>query len=322
MSTAGSTGGGMDMSTGGGGQSTGAAASFSGSSQSSTGSGASSTGTFTSSAGSTGSVKLNWPEGWRDQIAGGDQKILARLGRFATPEDMWRSYTALEARMSSGELKGAKPKDANPEALAAWRKENGIPEKPADYDLKFDNGLVIGEEDKPVIDAFLEVAHKNDLPPAAVKEAVAWYYQTAEKQTEERAAADLKVAQEATDALRAEYGAEYRPNINAMNGLLDMAPAGLKDKLLHGRLADGTPIGSSVEAIKWLVGLAREANPAGTVVPAGTANQAQAIEAEIAKYESMLGNRNSVYWKGDKAQWHQNRYQELVAAKQKLEARK
>lgn len=322
MSTMGSTG---SADAGSGGQSTGGMAStgggFSGSSMSSTGAG-DSTGTYTSSGGSTGSVSFKWGDGWREAIAGSDAKILQRLGRFATPEDMWKSYTALEARMSSGELKTAKPKDATPEALAQWRKDNGIPEKPGDYDLKFDNGLVIGEEDKPVIDAFLEVAHKNDLPPSAVKEAVAWYYQTAEKQTEERAAKDTEAAQKAVDALRAEYGNEYRPNLNAMQSLLDLAPAGLKDKLLHGRLADGTPVGSSVDAIKWLVGLARQVNPVGTVVPAGTANPGQAIEAEISKYESMLGNRNSEYWKGDKAAWHQNRYKELIEAKQAMAARK
>ena len=322
MSTMGSTGAGD--SGGAGGQSTGGGQASTGAGFSSTGSGASSSGTggstFTSSAGSTASVAFKWGDGWRDQIAGGDAKILQRLGRFATPEDMWRSYTALEARMSSGEIKSGKPKDATPEQLTQWRKENGIPEKPADYDLKFDNGLVIGEEDKPVIDAFIEVAHKNDLPPSAVKEAVAWYYAAAEKQTEDRAAADLKAAQETTDTLRAKFGNEYRPNINAMHSLLDLAPAGLKDSLLHGRLADGTPIGSAPAAIEWLVGLARQLNPVGTVVPAGTVNPGQAIEAEISKYESMLGNRNSEYWKGDKAQWHQNRYKELIEAKTAMTA--
>lgn len=279
-------------------------------------------GTTQATTSTTTADGFKWGDGWRDALAKGDEKVRARLERFATPDDIWKMNTELEKKMSSGALKTARPKDDNPEALTAWRKENGIPEKPDGYELKFDNGLVIGEEDKPVIDAFLAVAHKNDLPPSAVKDAVAWYYETAEKQTDARAEQDLKLAREAADALRTTFGTDYRPNMNAMQSFLDLAPAGLKDKLLHGRLADGTPVGSSPEAIQWLVSLARQINPVGTVVPAGTVNPGQHLEAEIAKYESMLGNRNSEYWKGDKAQWHQNRYLELTAAKQQMATRK
>ena len=320
MSTMGSTGGGEPASTGAAAASTGQSMGSTGS-QGSTGTGQQGS-TFTASAGSTGSIAFKWGDGWREAVAKGDEKMLARLGRFNSPEDMWRSYTALEARMSSGELKSALKEGATDAEKAQWRKENGIPEKPTDYDLKLSDGTVIGEEDMPTVGKFLEAAHANNLTPAQVKSTLDWYYGMAKTQTDEQATKDTELARATQDELRGKWGNEYRPNINAVHGLLDQAPAGLKDLLLNGRLADGTPIGSSVAGLEWLAQMARIVNPAGTVVPAGTTNIGQAISAELDKLTKMMGNRNSEYWKGPNAEKNQARYRELVDAQTRQAARK
>lgn len=319
-----STGGGGDASTGGGSDQQQQQGSTGDASQSSTG------GSQSSSASSTGSAagSFKWGDGWREQVAAGDAKVLQRLGRFNSPEDMWRSYTALEGRMSSGEMKPALKADATDIEKAEWRKANGIPDKPEGYDLKFDNGFVIGAEDKPTVDKFLAVAHANNMVPAQVKEAVAWYFAEQAAQTDARALQDTKIAQESQDALRNKWSTEFRPNMNAFHGLLDAAPAGLKEQLLHGRLADGTPIGSSVQAIEWIAGMARELNPASTVVPGAGANVGQAITGELDKLTAMMGNRNSEYWRSrtpaekEKSDALQARYRELVDAQNKMAARK
>ena len=326
MSTMGSTGGGAPNSTGAP-ASTDAPAGTSASSSASSTAGVASTmgssgqgSTFTATAGSTGSINFKWGDGWREAIAAGDPKVLQRLGRFNSPEDMWRSYTALEARMSSGEFKTALKADATDAEKAAWRKDNGIPEEAKGYDLKFDDGTVIGEEDMPVVGKFLEIAHKNNLSNAQVKDTLAWYYTMAEAQTEERATQDTAIAREAQDKLRDKWGTDYRPNINSVHSLLDGAPAGLKDLILNGRLADGTPIGSSVSALEWLANMSRQLNPAGTVVPAGTVNVGQAITSELEKLTKMMGNRNSEYWKGPKAAQNQARFLELTEANNRMAA--
>ena len=319
MSTMGSTGGAAaPASTGAAAPaSTGAAPASTGASQGSTGQQGS---TYTATAGSTGAVAFKWGDGWREAVAKGDDKMLARLGRFGSPEDMWRSYTALEARMSSGELKSALKPDATEAEKTAWRKENGIPEKPTEYDLKFADGTVIGEEDMPVVGKFLEIAHKNNLTPTQVKDTLAWYYTMAESQTEEQATKDTEVARKSHDELRGKWGNDYRPNINSVHSLLDQAPAGFKDLFLNGRLADGTPIGSSVPGLEWLAQLSRIVNPAGTVVPAGTTNIGQAIGAELEKLTKMMGNRNSEYWKGANAEKNQARFRELTEAQNRQAA--
>ena len=262
-----------------------------------------------------------WPDQWRQQMAGDDAKALKQLERYESPAAIWKKARALEQRLSSGELRSALPKDANEEQVKAWRAENGIPEAPEKYDLTFPDGLVIGEEDKPAIDDFLKAAHKANYSPDQVKESVRWYYDFQERQTEVRAQADERIKQESEDALRGEWGQDYRGNLQRVHNLLDAAPGGLKEQLLNGRLADGTPIGSSPDALRWIVQVARELNPTGVIAPNAGGNVGQAIDDEIAKFEKMMGDRTSDYWKGPMADKNQARLRDLYASRERSKAR-
>ncbi len=262
-----------------------------------------------------------WPDQWRQQMAGDDAKALKQLERYESPAAIWKKARALEQRLSSGELRSTLPNDANEEQVKAWRAENGIPEAPEKYDLTFPDGLVIGEEDKPAIDDFLKAAHKANYSPDQVKESVRWYYDFQERQTEVRAQADERIKQESEDALRGEWGQDYRGNLQRVHNLLDAAPGGLKEQLLNGRLADGTPIGSSPDALRWIVQVARELNPTGVIAPNAGGNVGQAIDDEIAKFEKMMGDRTSDYWKGPMADKNQARLRDLYAARERSKAR-
>ncbi|HET7409683.1 MAG TPA: hypothetical protein VFJ13_05740, partial [Paracoccaceae bacterium] len=185
----------------------------------------------------------DWPEDWRQRLAGDDKKALKRLERLGSPKDVMTAYRALERKVSSGELKTGLKEDATPEEVASWRRENGIPEKPEDYDTTLPDGLVIGEDDKPLVGEFLTAMHAKNAHPETVKAALAAYYRIAETQQAAQIEADRGFRREAEDALRAEWGPEYRPNVNAMGNFLDGAPAGLKERLLGARLADGKLLG-------------------------------------------------------------------------------
>lgn len=259
-----------------------------------------------------------WGDDWRQRMAGEDPNEQKRLDRFNSPADVFRSYREIEKRLSSGELKSSLKTGATPEEVKAWRAENGIPETPEGYKLELKNGLVVGETDKPLVEAFLKSAHAQNLSNAQASAAVEWYFGTVQAQTEARVNADKQIALKAQDELRAEWGAEYRANINAATSLLDGAPAGLKDQFMRGRLADGTPIGSSVAALQWLAQIARELNPAATVVPGAGANTAGAIDSEIEGLEKKMKDRGSDYWKGPNAEKNQARYRELVSARERM----
>lgn len=257
-------------------------------------------------------VKATWPEDWRDQMANGDEKVRKQLDRFASPKDVTNAWRAMQTKLSSGELKSTLPKDAKPEDVAKWRAENGIPEKHTDY--KMPEGVVVGDADKPLIDLFLQEMHGKNASPEMVQTAVASYYKIQEQQAAAIAEADVAHKDEMENTLRAEWGPEYRSNVNAVVSMLSTAPGGIKDKILSARMADGRAITNDPDVLRWLASTARELNPVATVVPAG-GDQMGAINDEIGALEKLMGNRSSEYWKGPNADKNQARYRQLVEAR-------
>lgn len=271
-----------------------------------------------------------WPTDWRQQFSAGDEKSVKQLERYASPADVWRKARALEQRLSSGELKSAVPypDQGTPEQQVSWRAENGIPDAPDKYQINLGEGVVIGEADKPLIDDFLKSAHASNTPPAVANATVKWYFDFAERQKEERYNKDQEAKNTFDDTMRGEWGNEFRPNLNSVHALLDMAPEGVKDKFLEGRLSDGTPIGSDPDTLRWLASLSRQLNPVTTIVPGAGANIPQAIDDELSQISTKMGDRGSDYYKGDQITkdgmtgtktWH--RYQELLRAKEQHKGR-
>lgn len=257
-----------------------------------------------------------WPDDWRSQLADGDEKTLKKLERYTSPKEVAKALRAAEQRISSGELKPVLPKDAKPEEIAQWRKDNGIPEKPEEYDLKFDNGLVIGEEDKPAVSEFVKAMHGTNATPEQVKAGLGAYLQWREQEVQRIAETDAEEKAATEDALRAEWGGEYRRNLAAINGLLDGAPSGVKEALMGAR-AGRSAVFNNPQVVGWFAQLAREINPAATVVP-GASNPGSAINDEISQIEALMGDRSSKYWKGPEAEKIQQRYRDLVSTRDKL----
>lgn len=333
MSTAASTGGGGGtvQSTGGGGlQSTGG-------SVQSTGGGGNVRHAMNSTASSTGGAAGPWGENWRETMAGGDAQELARLGRFSAPNDIYRSFRELENKLHGGLLKHTLRKDASEDEIKAWRVDAGIPPEAKAYweHMKFDDGLVIGDEDKPMFEQFFAAAHKGNYTPAQVKEAVRFYYDIEEKRSAEQDEKDLATARATQDKLRAAWpGANYRANMNALDSLLVMLPpikmadgtqVAAKDVLMQARMPDGTPVGSSPELLQGFVYLATQLNPAATVVPAGTGDIGKSISDELASIKKEMRNRSGDYYKGEKVTVNgvsdtkmAHRYRELLTAQEAM----
>lgn len=262
---------------------------------------------------------------WRIRMAGGDEKELKKLSRYASEADVYKAYRELEKKKSSGELKAALPKGATDEQIAEWRKDNGIPEAPDKYDLSFDNGLVIGEQDKPFIDEFVGKMHGENATPAQVKAAIASYYEMIGRQQQARAEADADFEANAREALREEWGGDYKRNIGAVDGFLGSLSEEVREKLANSRTPSGELIGNDPDIIKWLAATAYEINPAATLMPSSINNPGAAISDEISSIEKMVGDKGSEYWNGPKDSTGntkmQIRYAELLAARDKIAAR-
>jgi hypothetical protein len=240
------------------------------------------------------------------------------LARYSSEESVIDALLAAQNKIASGSLKSALPEKPTPQELADWRTENGIPATAEEYDTTLPDGMVVGEFDKPVVDAFTKKAHELNLPPAAVKETLAWYFKNQEQQAIELRSADLATSAATTAELREKWGSEYPLNINLVDGFLSTAPAGLKEQLNGARLADGTPLMADSKALIWLADLARAANPTATIIPGAGMTTLQTVEGELENITKLMADRESDYWKGPKAEGMQARYRTLVETKNKI----
>jgi hypothetical protein len=253
--------------------------------------------------------------GLRDKYAAGDDKKLAKLSRYATPDAALDALLGLQHRISAGEMRSTLPKNATAEQVATWRTENGIPESFDKYDVKLKDGSTISAEDKPIIDDLLKTLHGTNVSTQQANAAVDWYYEQSRKASEDRVAKDAEFAKTSQDALRAEWGNEYRLNINMVNGLISTAPAAVRELIEGARLGNGDPFMAHPDAMKWLVGLSREINPVTTVIPNAGANMANAVEDEIKSIEKVMATDRKAYNADDKMQ---ARLRDLYDARDKL----
>lgn len=255
---------------------------------------------------------------WRTHWAGGDDKLLKLAGRYASPKALLEGTAALRAKLSSGKVIEPLGEDATDEEKAAYRKAMDIPEAPAAYLEKLPDGLVIGDDDRPIVDQFAERLHAKNAPTAVVHEALQAYYDIVDEQNAAEIEARELAKKSCEDTLRSEWETpgEYRRNENILQNYVGALPEAVRDAFDKGVGPDGVPLGYNPEIRKWLVARALEENPVATVVPGAGANQASAIADEIKELETFMAkNRNA--WFKDEAK--QARYQQLITAQEKLQ---
>lgn len=248
-------------------------------------------------------------------------KTLERLG---SPDDLWKQNKSLRQKLSSGEYVRKLAPDATPEQIREWRTENQLPENAEGYlaGLKLPNGMVLGEADKPIAQSFAEnLGVKKNWSQDQVNDAVTWYYEEQDRQAAAREEADGSFKQQSEDALRSEWGNDYRRNVTAVNNMFAGWPKGLAASLLAARDENGRKLGDNPAFVKQLFSIANDLDPAATLVPANAGQSGQAVETRMAELKKMMGDRKSAYWKGPQSAALQEEYRKLVDASARMKAR-
>lgn len=231
----------------------------------------------------------------------------------------------MQLQISAGELKSpAKPLPANAtdEQVAAWRKEQGLPEKAADYvsNLKLAAGVVPGEADKPLLDAVAAMAHKGNYSQQTVNDFVGMYYNLQNQMGAQRVEADQDLRINSQQQLIEQMGPDFKRNMVALESFWNEQPKGMVDTVLGARTADGRIIGDLPEVTSWLANLARELNPAAAVLPAGTDGTPASVQARMSEIESKMyvdGKPNPEYFGGPM----EKEYRELIDAQERVSKR-
>lgn len=265
-------------------------------------------------------VPQDFPDDWRQKLAGEDKKALKTLERFASVSDLWGALKAATAKLDSGAYIRRPATRATPEELAAFNKAIGVPEDAGEYieKLKLSNDRVLGDDDKPVLESFAKAIHQAGATPQMFNAATDWWfdYQQAVQEAQLESDADFRVQSEAV--LKQELGGDYRRTVGAIPTLFSNTPSEVQDLLLNGRTADGKLLGNHPEVVKWLASVASELYPAASMhMPDGDA--AKGIDNEIAEIEQYMHTNRAAYFKDEK---RQARYRELLAVREAISARR
>ena len=265
-------------------------------------------------------VAPDWPDDWREKMAGTDEKFLKRLQRMKSPLDVAQWGKSAEKQWKQGADPDPFPAEGTDEEKGTWRKTHGVPDKPEEYikDFSLPDGLVIGEADKPYVDEFLKAAHGENRSPDVVRSDLEFYFRMRDRQIQDLMARDEQNKETAAETLKAEYGADFKKYLGAAYNLLETAPEGVLEAVLGARKSDGTRLGDDIQVNRWLAQIALEINPAATVVPGSGAGSLVSIDTEINEIEQLMKTDREAYWSNPSKQ---ARYRELTDAKERLQKR-
>lgn len=245
-----------------------------------------------------GAPPPNWPEDWRQKLAGEDKAYLKTLERFPDPTALAKSYRELSQKLGSREIVPTLKPDATEAETKEYRKAVGLPETPDAYQVKLPDGVVLGDDDKAVINDFKAVAHTANMTEAQLSSMVGKYYEFIDAKNLQQYEQDKEAEAVASAALRQEWGTTFTPEVkNLKTFMATQFGQQLGNEIGMARLPDGRLLGNITEYVQKMAEIARTIQPFGTLVPAGSGDAVKAGEARIAEIEKYMRDNNEGYRK-------------------------
>lgn len=192
----------------------------------------------------------------RGQLTGGDESMEKVIGRYRSLDAFGKAFMAQRQKLSERAEPSIPQLGENPteEQVAAYREAMGIPDSLDDYAVTFGEGFEGAAGDDDVLGNFKEHMHNRNVPPAAAQAAVEWYQQLVETDRQQKNENAGIVHEEASDALRAEWGREFEGNQNAIKSYLNEAlGADEANGLREMRMEDGSYLMDNPQLLRLLV---------------------------------------------------------------------
>ena len=225
------------------------------------------------------------------------------MERFDSPAAFGKAFNEAQHTIRSGQLKSELPEGATDEDVAAFRKDNGIPAEAAGYMEGLPDGLVIGDDDKPIAEFFMNRLHSVNADPKVAHALLTGYSEFAEAEQDAQAQIDTADSKEATDALRNEWKADYRTNINAVETfLLNTFGKEVKEQFMNGRFGDGKAFMNDPRVLQAIAAVQRKIDPLVPLLHTGDGDPAESLNDEITKIELFMKEHRTKYNKDEPMQ--------------------
>jgi len=237
---------------------------------------------------------------WRAEFAGDDEAFGKTLERFNDPGKFRDAYKEGQQFISAGKLKDDLPgPDASEEDVKTYREANDIPLEVGAYTENLPDGLILGEDDGPIAEVFMNALHGVHAPVGTGHALIGAYNKFQEEAQDAEAALDTTQAGETTEALRQNWGADYQANINLVGAFLENTfGKEAKEQLLNGRFQDGRAFMNDPKILEGIATVQRQLDPLTRMVKPG-GDAAQTLNDEIAEIEKFMSEHRTEYNKDE-----------------------
>lgn len=258
-----------------------------------------------------------WPSDWRERWAGGDEQALKSLKRWASPDNVFKSWLDLRKKMGAGQLAPALPEGADEGEVASYRKAAGIPESPDGYEIAFPEGVEAGETQLAQLAAFKQAMHGANIPPAHVKAAFDTYIKIQQEEGQRQYDTARQAVEDGRVELRSEYGRDFTRNLRIANNLIAEHAGEKAPELMALRLADGRALGAHPDFVRFVVAAALATAGDDTLVASETAPGGKTLDEQIKEEMALQHSDPRVYHTAE----HEARRLKLFAARQARDER-
>jgi hypothetical protein len=253
-------------------------------------------------------AKTAWPDDWREKLAGGDDKLKNLLARYTAPDAFAKAFKELratyDARDKTKDPAPELPENPTDEQLAAWRKAKNIPEKPEDYEFEVPDGKELSDADYDIMMDFAKSMHGKNMPSDVVKNISSWFLEYQDVVAQRNADAAFEARAQTEETLRAEWGADYKPNINLMANVLQEHLGSGMGEFLAKPFADGSRLGDNASFIKLMAEVARKiGGSTAELYTTDVHTTGKSLEARKAELMKMMNDPDPLirkkYWADD-----------------------
>lgn len=182
----------------------------------------------------------------------------------------------------------------------------------------------LDDDSKAMLTPYMGLVRDLNLPAEAAAKVVQVWQAEQDRQVVARTEADNVLRVKTEDALRGEWGNNYRAEINNIHNLLSGFPPEVSEAIQQARTPDGNALVGTPQVIKALAQMARMISPYSVPVgnDGGSLDQ-KGVEARITEIESWMGSPNGSenykkYFGSEKVQME---YRNLVDAREMLKKR-
>ncbi len=262
-----------------------------------------------------------WPENWRDEMSGGDDKIKALLARYTSPSAAAKAFRDLRTTYDSRDTKKDPspdlPENPTPEQLSAYRKAKGIPETADDYQIAAPEGVELSDDDRAVIADFAKAMHSKNMPADVVREMSVWFFDYQDTIAQKQAENAYKTRTDTEERLRQEWGPDYRANVNLMSNVLQEHLGTTAGEFLSTTLSDGSRLGDNETFIRMMAEISRKiGGSTADLYSSDVHTSGQSLEARKTELMRMMNDPDpqvrKKYW-GEEVQSELQRIQGSLA---------